>query len=100
MRCLTLIETESNADKAVKGAKTELDQKVLDHYAVLTEAEIKILVVKDKWVASIQGAIEDELQRLTQQLADRVKELEERYVQPLPELEREVGEFSVKVEGL
>ena len=39
------------------------------------------------------------MQRLTQQLAGRVKELEERYVQPLPELERKVEEFGTKVEG-
>ena len=99
MRCLALIEAESNAGKAVKDAQAELDQKVLDHYAVLTEAEIKTLVVEDKWFASIQAALDSEVQRLTQQLAGRVKELEERYAQPLPELEREVEEFGVKVEG-
>ena len=98
-RCLALIEAESKAGKAVKGAQAELDQKVLDHYAVLTEAEIKTLVVKAKWVASIRSALDSEVQRLTQQLAGRVKELEERYASPLPELEREVEEFSVKVEG-
>ncbi len=98
-RCLALIEAESNAGKAVKDAQAELDQKVLDHYAVLTEAEIKTLVVEDKWVASIRAALDGEVERLTQQLAGRVKELEERYVSPLPELEREVEEFGVKVEG-
>ena len=97
--CLALIEAESNAGKAVKDAQAELDQKVLDHYAVLTEAEIKTLVVEDKWFASIRAALDSEVQRLTQQLAGRVKELEERYASPLPELEREVEEFSVKVEG-
>ena len=99
MRCLALIEAESNAGKAVKDAQAELDQKVLDHYAVLTEAEIKTLVVEDKWFASIRATLDSEVQRLTQQLAGRVKELEERYAQPLPELEREVEEFGVKVEG-
>ncbi len=99
MRCLALIEAESKAGKAVKDAQAELDQQVLDHYATLTEAEIKTLVVKDKWVASIRAALDSEVQRLTQQLAGRVKELEERYASPLPELEREVEEFSVKVEG-
>ena len=39
------------------------------------------------------------MQRLTQQLARRVKELEERYARPLPELEREVEAFGEKVEG-
>lgn len=97
--CLTLIEAESNADKAVKDAQAELDKKVLGHYAALTEAEIKTLVTEDKWFASIRAALESEVQRLTQQLAGRVKELEERYASPLPALEREVNEFSAKVEG-
>ena len=99
IRCLTLIEAESSAGKAVKDAQAKQDQKVLDHYAALTEAEIKTLVVENKWVASIQVALDSEVQRLTQQLAGRVKELEERYASPLPELDWEVGEFSAKVEG-
>ena len=38
------------------------------------------------------------MRTITQQLAGRVKELEERYAQPLPELERGVDESSAKVE--
>ena len=98
-RCLTLIEAESTAGKAVKDAQEKLDQKVLDHYAAFTEAEIKTLVVEDKWFASIRVALGSEVQRLTQQLAGRVKELEERYASPLPELEQEVEAFGAKVEG-
>ena len=52
---------------------------------------------KDKWVASIQSAIEGEVQRVIQALTERVKELEERYAEPLPTLEQEVEAFSVKV---
>ncbi len=96
--CLTLIEAEDEAGKAVKEAQTSLDQKVLDRYATLTEVQIKTLVVENKWFASIRIAIEGEVQRLTQQLAGRVKELEERYARPLPELERKVQAFSGKVE--
>ncbi len=99
MRCLNLIEAASSAGKAVRDAQAELDQKVLAHYAVLTVAEIKTLVVEDKWLATIREAVEDEMQRLTHQLAGRVKELEERYARPLPELEHEVEAFGAKVEG-
>ena len=95
-RCLALIEAESSTGKA---AQAKLDQRVLARYATLTETEIKTLVVEDKWLATIGKAIEGEMQRLTQQLAGRVKELEERYACPLPELEREVEQFGVKVEG-
>ncbi len=97
-RCLALFETENEAGKAVKAAQATLDEKVLARYAKLTEAQIKTLVVEDKWFASIRDATENEVQRLTQQLAERVKELEKRYARPLPELEREVEAFSVKVE--
>ena len=99
MRCLDLIGVESRASKAVRDNQSALDQKVLVRYAMLTEVEIKTLVVEDKWFASIYADIQEEVQRLTQQLTGRIKELEERYARPLPELEREVDVFSAKVEG-
>ncbi len=98
-RCLALIEAESEAGRAVKEAQAALDEKVLARYAKLSESEIKTLVVDDKWFASLRAAVEGEVQRLTQQLAGRVKELDERYARPLPELTREVELFSAKVEG-
>ena len=97
--CLSPLEAKSKAEKAVKDAQLDLDEQVLAHYATLTEDEIKVLVVEDKWLASIQAAITDEVQRLTQALAERVKELEERYANPLPELAREVETFSARVEA-
>ena len=98
-RCLALIEAESRAGAAVKEAQADLDRKVLARYDTLTEALIKRLVVEDKWFAAVRTAIEGEVQRLTQQLAGRVKALDERYARPLPELERDVEVFSEKVEG-
>ena len=96
-KCLTLLEAEAKVDKAVKDAQAALDKQTLARYAALTEAEIKSLVVEDKWFASINTAIEGEVQRITQQLAGRVRELEERYAHPLPELENEVNVFNTKV---
>ena len=96
--CRSLLETKSKADKAVKDAQLALDQQVLARYGTLTETEIKELVVDDKWFATIQAAITGEVQRLTQALAERVKKLEERYAQPLPDLKHGVEAFSAKVE--
>ena len=98
-RCLELIGVESKASKAVRDNQSALDQKVLVQYAKLSEVEIKTVVVEDKWFASIQADIQEEVQRLTQRLTGRIKELDERYARPLPELEREVDVFSAKVEG-
>ena len=96
-RVMALIEAEAGAKKAVKEARAALDKQVLARYASLTEDEIKALVVEDKWFASIRAAIDAEVERLTQRLSGRVKELDERYARPLPELEREVEEFGAKV---
>ena len=96
--CLSLIEAKSKADKAVKAAQLALDEQVFARYKTLTETEIKQLVIDDKWFATIQAAVTGEVQRLTQNLTERVKELEERYAQPLPFLTHEVQEYSMKVE--
>ena len=96
--CLALIEAEDEAGKAVKKAQDALDLNVLARYATLTEVQIKTLVIEDKWFNSIRLAIGGEVQRLAQQLAGRVKELEERYARPLPELEWEMEDFGAKVE--
>ena len=95
--CLSLLDVKSKADKAIKESQLDLDTQVLARYATLTEDEIKTLVVEDKWFASIQSAIDSEVQRLTQALTARVQELEERYASPLPDLAREVEAFSAKV---
>ena len=95
---MALIEAEARAGRAVKEARAALDEGVLARYATLTGDEIRALVVEDKWFASLQSAVEGEVQRLTQRLAGRVKELDERYARPLPELEREAEVFGAKVE--
>jgi len=97
-RCLALIDAESDAARAVKEGQALLDHKLLARYGKLTEAEIKTLVVEDKWLASVRAAIDGEVQRVTQQLTGRVKELEERYAQPLHTLERDADTLSAKVE--
>jgi type I restriction enzyme M protein len=98
-KCLKLIEAGAVANRVVKEAQAKLDATVLGQYAKLSETEIKSLVVDEKWLAAIRSALEDEVQRLTQALANRVNELEERYVVTLPQLEHEVDELNEKVEG-
>ena len=96
---LRLMDHEKTQKDAYRQALDTLHTSVIEKYAHLTEAEIKRLVVKEKWFVRIRSAIESEVQRLTQQLAGRVKELEERYARPLPELENEVEALGAKVEG-
>jgi len=97
-RSLEMMDAESEAKKAVKDAQEKLDAKVLKKYGDLTDAEIKTLAVDDKWFVSIQEAIGGEVQRITQRLAERVKELEERYASPVPELMQRVDTLSARVD--
>ena len=94
---LSLRDVESKADKSVKDAQLALDAKVLAHYTTLTEVEIKTLVVENKWIAKVQSAIMNEVRQLTQALAERVQELEERYAQSLLVLEKEVERYRARV---
>ena len=97
--CLELMKTHAAAKKAAKAAQTKLDTKVLARYGTLTAAEIAELVVDDKWMASVEGAIGREVERLTGGLVDRVRVLEGRYAKALPELARQVEDYGAKVEG-
>ena len=96
---LQIAAEESVQKKEHKEAGEKLHSVVLARYGELTEAELKTLVVEDKWLASLRAAVEGEVQRLTEQLAGRVKELDERYARTLPELERRVETLSGRVEA-
>jgi type I restriction enzyme M protein len=95
---LELNEKESDINKQIKSAEEDLDQQLLTRYHALTEDEIKQLVVDDKWVATLESLVGSELDRISQRLTQRIKELAERYHETLPELEKEVSELAQKVE--
>jgi type I restriction enzyme M protein len=97
-QCFQLFEQEETMKKKVKEAQTELDKAVFAQYRKLTEDEIKTLVINDKWGATLEGVIIGEIERVTQQLASRIKELEERYAEPLPQLVDEVEALSSRVD--
>ncbi|HIE6128566.1 TPA: type I restriction-modification system subunit M [Proteus mirabilis] len=94
-----LFDNEANTKKALKKAQDALDLTVFKQYPKLSIDEIKTLIVDDKWLATLQSNIEAEIERVTQQLANRVKELEERYNKPLPAITKLVEDLSKKVAG-
>lgn len=94
-----LFNAETAAKKAVKEAQEALDLAVFNQYPKLSIDEIKTLIVDDKWLATLQTNIVAEIERVTQQMANRVKQLEERYSTPLPTLTKSVVQLSDKVAG-
>jgi type I restriction enzyme M protein len=63
---LDLMEQEAAAGKEVKDAQRMLDAKIAAKYPKLSEAEIKALVVDDKWLARLAADVESELNRVSQ----------------------------------
>jgi type I restriction enzyme M protein len=94
---LQLSERESELKKAVREAEDKLDTLAYEKYPLLTEAEIQCLVVDDKWLASLALSIQSELDRVSQTLTNRIRQLAERYETTLPTLESEVKTLSAKV---
>lgn len=96
---IAYFDAETAAKKALKEAQDALDKAVFEHYPTLDESAIKTLLVEDKWHATLQARIEDEIERITAQLANRIKELDERYAEPLPQIIDEVEALSQKVQA-
>jgi type I restriction enzyme M protein len=94
---LDLSSEEAALKKQLKAAEADLDAKLLARYTTLREDDIRELVVDDKWLATLDAAVHGELDRISQQLTRRVTALAERYVCPLPALQRDVAELEEKV---
>jgi type I restriction enzyme M protein len=66
-------------------------------YPKLTVAEIKTLVVDDKWMTRLSAAVQGELDRVWQTLNGRIGELAERYATPLPQITENVSTLAARV---
>ena len=87
LRWTDLYTGAADLRKAVRTAEAELDDRVRDHYDTLTPDQVRALVVRDKWLATIGAAIRGETDRAARTLTTRVASLAERYATPLPDLE-------------
>jgi type I restriction enzyme M protein len=94
---LKLAEEELRLKKRLTEAEAAVDAKAYAKYPKLSEEEVKALVVDDKWLAALDSAIHGEMDRISQALAQRVKELTERYETPMPRMVSRVAELEAKV---
>ncbi|MDO8334047.1 MAG: type I restriction-modification system subunit M [Nitrosomonas sp.] len=94
---LELLEQEAATKKAIQSAEAELDAKLLAFYPTLSADQIKQLVVDDKWIAAIDRDIHSEMDRISQRLTQRIRELAERYETPLPQQNQQVAELEQAV---
>jgi type I restriction enzyme M protein len=85
--------------KQLSDEQVKLIEQVAAKYPKLTDDEIKLLVVDDKWMGALADAVHGELDRVSQTLTRRIRQLAERYATPLPQLEDEVDALAARVDG-
>lgn len=95
---LALADREAEAGGKLSEAEEALTEKVAGRYAQLAEEEIKTLVVEDKWMATLASAVQGELDRVSQTLTGRIRQLAERYATPLPQLTDDVAALAARVD--
>lgn len=93
-----LLDAQADTKAKLKAAREDLDAKLHAMYPQVSEDEIKTLVVDDKWLAALAAAVQRELDRVSQTLTGRVRQLAERYAAALPELTDEVSALAARVD--
>lgn len=94
---LKLFNRDAELKKELKEKTTTLDDLTLAKFKALTEAEVRTLVVDDKWLTSLQTVIQTEIDAISQRLTTRVKELSDRYENTLVELDSQTRTLEDKV---
>jgi type I restriction enzyme M protein len=95
---LNLLDELKAMKAKVKETDEALDKLAHDKYPQLSVDEIKALVVDDKWLATLAASVHGELDRVSQTLTGRVRELAERYATPLPKITDEVETLATRVD--
>ena len=88
----------TKAKKSIKTAEKALDDKLYEKYPLLTNDEVKQLVVDDKWMTVLENDVMNYIDEVSQHLANRIKELANRYENTLPELDSKTKKLESKVE--
>jgi type I restriction enzyme M protein len=96
---LELSDREAELKRHVRELGAALDKLAYVKYPTLNEAEVRALVVQDKWMTALGAAVQGELGRVSQRLTGRIRDLAERYGTPLPRLLDEVEMLSARVDA-
>ncbi len=94
---LALAEREKELKRQIRNAEDALDNRALEKYPELSNAEVKTLVVDDKWIANLKERIGGETVRAVHGLSKRVAELSGRYDVTLSILTKRVERFEQAV---
>ena len=92
-----LLICETSLKDAIKTAVKELDKKLADKYAELTEVAVKDLVVSFKWLGRVEANLSTALVGAELALATRILELEKRYQATIPSQDKIISDLIRRV---
>jgi type I restriction enzyme M protein len=83
-----LLADLATAKASARQARARLDSSLAARYGELTEDEIRLLAVRQKWLGSLAAAVRGSVEDICHRASDRVGLLSQRYSSTLPELSR------------
>ena len=93
------IDAEKACKKKAKTADAELEKKAEAKAQALTDAEVHDMLEKN-WVTPVTDAIDSVMQRVIDDFIRALKGLEQKYADPLSELNKQEQEESAKLKAL
>ena len=97
-KCQSILDRKGTIKNNLKKENEIFYQKINKKYLSLSEDEIKILVVEQKWFVAFKNFIIDELNSVSQSLTQRIRQLAERYDLTLNQIEKELQTNRARVQ--
>jgi type I restriction enzyme M protein len=95
---VNLDEQKAVLSRNIREAEDTIDLLAYEQYPKLSVEEIKSIVIDDKWLKALTDAVQGEIERVSQTLTTRIRELAERYEKTLPKIIENVEELTARVE--
>ncbi len=96
-QAIKLYDAEAAGRMLVKTMQEQLDKSTLKKYGELTEVDIKILVLDDKWRGTVVRRVAAEVEALTFALVGRIQQLGHRYNETADALTGDLAGLASKV---
>ena len=94
-----LTEDEESLKDKRKTKDAELVELIAKKYSSLKELDVKSILIENKWIKAIKEVVENELDSTILKLSKRLSDLNDRYLVPLPTIEKEREELSQRVKA-
>ncbi len=95
---LKMVTKQAELKSKIKSAAASLDLMALRKYGDLSEADVKVLAIREKWFKAIESAIEMEINGLQSVLFERIKIVSERYDNKLSDILLKIKSLEHEVE--